>query len=121
MKTIVAVCFAFALFGWGDASKVESLVYEKYGGMFNCSFCTSDAPSLYKGNDEETARAKAKFGDLKACSIYHPIKRVAARRKDGVEDVWEVAVIMECTKRGEVSFLSEWSYRKERVHFICGH
>lgn len=117
MTKIIATCLVFALFGWGDASKVESLVYEDYNGTLLCKCCSSDwhCPLCMTHGERVTCKH--------VCREYthpvrHPIKNVSAKRKKGVSDIWVVTMQMTCPKRGDVTGVNEWSYRNGKVGFI---
>lgn len=70
MKKIFAVCLLSASVGCTDAPKVESLVYEANCGSVCCLMCSDD----HNGD------------------VYHPIKKITARRKGGALSMFGLLV-----------------------------
>jgi len=117
MKVIIATCLLLALFGWGDASKVESLVYEDFKGTLRCRCCSEGwhCPLCMTAGDKVTCQHACRRHTKE---VRHSIKKISAKRKRGVADVWISSITFTCPQRGDVTGLWEWSYRNGVLNFI---
>lgn len=117
MKVVLATSLVLALFGWGEASKVKSLVYEDYGGSILCYQCStySHCPRCMTYDYGVVCKHPERIFKDK---VKHSIKDISVKRKKGFENIWLVTVKADCPPRGEVSGVFEWSYRNGKVEFI---